>query len=226
MIVLVAGMPRSGSTFSFNVGREVLLARGRVHQEATHDVAGALERSGRADHVLLKAHAVDHATMVLARHGALRTVITVRRIEDSIASWIDTFGWSDAEAVGHLRDWIQLYIALRGVALIVPYEQVDRRPAWAAWRIARFLHPGVSPIEVLRIARKFSRARVKAHADALIADGEGVTDIGFSFYDEQTYFHRRHVSGPRSRPARERVPTARLDYVTAALGADIAAAGL
>jgi len=51
-------------------------------------------------------------------------------------------------------------------------------------------------------------------------------DIGFSFYDGQTYFHRRHVSGPRSRPARERVPTARLDYVTAALGADIAAAGL
>jgi len=31
MIVLVAGMPRSGSTFSFNVARELLLARGSVH---------------------------------------------------------------------------------------------------------------------------------------------------------------------------------------------------
>jgi hypothetical protein len=226
MIVLVAGMPRSGSTFSFNVARELLLARGSVHQEATYDVAGMLERSGGADHLLLKAHATDRATMALARHGAFRTIITVRRIEDSIASWLDTFGWSDAEAVQHLRDWIQLYIGLRDVALIVPYEQVDRRPAWAAWRIARFLCPGVRPSEALRIARRFSRARVKAHADTLTADGDGVTNIGFSYYDTQTYFHRRHVSGLRSRPAHERVPPARLACVTAALGPDIAAAGL
>ena len=226
MIVLVAGMPRSGSTFSFNIARELLLARGRVYQEATHDVAGVLQRSGGADHLLLKAHAADPATMALARLGALRTVITVRSIEDSVASWIDTFGWSDAEAVDHLQAWIQLYIGLRGVALVVPYEQVDRRPVWAAWRIARFLYPRVSPFEVLRIARKFSRARVKAHADALIVDGQGVTDIGFSYYDEKTFFHRRHVSGLRSRPAHERVPQARLDHVTTTLKADIAAAGL
>lgn len=226
MIVLVAGMPRSGSTFSFNIARELLLARGRVYQEATHDVAGVLQRSNGADHLLMKAHAADAATMALARHGALRTIITVRSIEDSVASWIDTFGWSDAEAVEHLQAWIHLYIGLRNVALIVPYAQVDRRPSWAAWRIARFLYPSVKPLEVLRIARKFSRTRVKAHADALVVDGKGVTDIGFSYFDEATFFHRRHVSGLRSRPAHERVPQARLDHVTAALEADIAAAGL
>ena len=109
MIVLVAGMPRSGSTFSFNVARELLLARGHVYQEAARDVAGVLQRSSGADHLLVKAHAADTATMALARHGALRTVITVRSIEDSVASWIDTFGWSDAEIVEQLKAWIQLY---------------------------------------------------------------------------------------------------------------------
>lgn len=226
MIVLIAGMPRSGSTFSFNVAREVLLARGRVHQEATYDVARVLERSGRANHLLLKSHTADRATMALARHGALRTVITIRNIEESIASGVETFGWSDAEAVEHLRAWIQLYIGLRDVALIVPYEQINRTPAYAAWRIARHLVPTVGLFEVLRTTRKFSRARVKAHVDALTVDAEGVTNLGFSYYDEQTYFHRRHVSGLRSRPADQRVPKERIDFVTAALRADVAAARL
>ena len=215
-----------GGPTHYRQGGNLRLARGGVYREAPHVGGGVLQRWGGAAPLLLRAQAADPATMALARHGALRTVITVRSIEDSVASWIDTFGWSDAEAVDHLQAWIQLYIGLRGVALIVPYAQVDRRPGWAAWRIARFLYPGVKPFEVLRIARKFSRARVKAHADALVVDGKGVTDLGFSYFDEKTFFHRRHVSGLRSRPARERVPQARLDHVTGALEADIAAAGL
>ena len=50
MIVLIAGMPRSGSTFSFNVVREILLARGSVYQESCEDVIGAVGRSGGTDH--------------------------------------------------------------------------------------------------------------------------------------------------------------------------------
>lgn len=41
-IVFIAGMPRSGSTFSFNVARDVLRARGSVYQEAPPNISQEL----------------------------------------------------------------------------------------------------------------------------------------------------------------------------------------
>ncbi len=226
MIVLMGGMPRSGSTFAFNIARELMRARAPTHQEATDDVMGALERSGSATHLLIKAHTAGPPLIGLALHGAVRTVITVRRVEDAAASWMETFGWSDVETVNHLREWIALYARLRDVALIVPYAQVERRPGWAAWRIARHLFPDAGMREVAGIVRRYSKARVKAHVDSLTPNGEGVRNIGFSYYDEETFFHRRHVSSLKPRPAGQRVDPERLAYVLTSLAPDLEAAGL
>jgi hypothetical protein len=219
-------MQRSGSTFAFNVARDVLLARGRVHQEVSGEVAATLARAGGAEHVLMKAHAADALTLALARRGALRTILTVRRVEDAAASWIDTFGSSEAETVEVLRSWLALFAELRGTALVMPYAELDRRPLVAAWRIARYISADVGVIEALRIARQHGKAVVKRRMDALERDGAGVRDIGFSYYDEETYFHRRHVSSLRSRPAEERLPRDQLARISAALAPHIAAAGL
>ena len=69
MIVFLAGMQRSGSTFAFNVVRETLMARGQVHQEASSDIVGALSRAAGADHVMLKGHQADRACSDLVREG-------------------------------------------------------------------------------------------------------------------------------------------------------------
>lgn len=226
VIVFVAGMQRSGSTFAFNVARELLRARGRTHQEATPDVAAALERSSDAKHLLLKAHDAGPHTISLARHGAMRTIITVRRIEDAAASWMETFQWSEAETIEYLRAWLKLYVQLRDIALLLPYAQIDHRPWLAAWRIARFLCPDAGLGEVARIARRYAKAEVKKHTDALKSDEDGVTNLGFSYFDEATFFHRRHVSGLRSRPANERIPSEQIARILADLAPDIAAARL
>lgn len=228
MIVFIAGMQRSGSTFAFNIVRDVLRARGHVHQEAPAeaDTAQALARSGAAEHVLIKAHAVTPETVALARHGALRTVCTVRRVEDAAASWIETFSWSEEQTVEHLRAWLALYAQLRDVALLVPYTEVDRRPWLAAWRIARFLYPSTGLREVRRIAKRHAKTEVKRRVDALRRDTEGIEDIGFSYYDRGTFFHRRHVSSLRSRPAEERLPPGQIARIRTALAADMATAGL
>lgn len=223
VIVFVAGMQRSGSTFAFNVARELLRARGRTHQEATPDVAAALERSCDAKHLLLKAHHADPHTIALARHGALRTIITVRRIEDAAASWMETFHRSEAETIECLRTWLRLYAQLRDVALLLPYAQIDRRPWLAAWRIARFLCPDAGVPEVARITRKYAKAEVKKHTDALKADGKGVTNLSFSYFDEATFFHRRHISGLQSRPAEQRIPSEQIARILADLAPDMAA---
>ena len=224
MIVFVAGMQRSGSTFAFNIARDVLLARGRLYQDVSGDVQATIARAGEADHILMKSHAAEPSTLALARYGALRTILTVRRVEDAAASWINTFGWSEAETVEHLRAWLGLYARLRHSALIVPYAELDRRPRRAAWRIGRYVSSDVNPLETMRIARRHSKAEVKRRADALTPDTAGVQDIGFSFYDTTTYFHRRHVSSLRSHSAELRLPHDQIARLRAALAPDIAAA--
>ena len=57
------------------------MARGRVYQEPQSDVVGVVCRSGGADHVLVKSHKLDEPSLALARAGAMRIVMTVRRVE-------------------------------------------------------------------------------------------------------------------------------------------------
>lgn len=227
MIVLVAGMPRSGSTFSFNVVREVLRARGTVHQEACDDLLGALHRSSGADHVLVKAHSFDVQTLELVRAGAVRTIVTLRRVEDAMASWFEAFDELPEESsIQIMRDWLHQFPQLRPQACTIAYEQIDRRPWLATWRIARAVCPRVGPAEVTRIARRFSKSEVKRQVRTITRGGLGITDIGFSQFDDATFFHRRHVSQMQSRSAEQRLPAERLARVRKALENDIISAGL
>ena len=227
MIVLIAGMPRSGSTFSFNVAREILSARGSVYQEACDDVLGVVGRSGGADHVLVKNHNLDEPSLALARAGAMRIIMTVRHVEDAMASWFEAFdAVPEPTALSIMQHWICLFQQLRTKALIVPYKQIDRRPWLAVWRIARAICPTVYPSEAFAITRQLSKARIKRQTYMLPIEASGVIDVGFSHYDARTFFHRRHVSDLISRPAAQRLSSERLETIRAALGEDIAAAGL
>jgi hypothetical protein len=226
MIVLIAGMPRSGSTFSLNVAREVLRARGTTHQLPVEDVIGAVCRSGGTSHVLVKGHNLDEPSLALARAGAMRIIMTVRRVEDALASWFTAFGAiPEDQSLQMMRNWLKLFAQLRAHSLIVPYEQIDRNPSFAAWRIARYLYP-VGPAEAIAIARRYRKAEVKRRTDELCVSAPGIVDAGFSHYDKQTFFHRRHVAALQSRPAEQVLPKEALARIRQTLANDIAAAGL
>jgi len=79
MIVFVAGMPRSGSTFSFNVAREILSLRGTVYHEYSHTLTEVVARSAGADHILWKDHSTDEASMRLIELGAASVICTFRK---------------------------------------------------------------------------------------------------------------------------------------------------
>jgi hypothetical protein len=226
VIVLIAGMPRSGSTFSFNVARSVLQARGSTYQESGEDILGAVHRSNGADHVLIKSHALKQPSMELAKAGAARIVITIRRIEDALASWINTFETlRETTAIGFMRAWLQMFGELRNQALIIRYEQIDHRPWLAARRIARTICPKVGPMEVLGIAHRLDKAAVKDQTDRM-QTGDGVMDAGWSYWNTETFFHRRHVSDIISRAAEERLSPETLARIQDALADDLSAIGL
>lgn len=227
MIVFIAGMPRSGSTFAFNVARDTLNRRGSVYQEAAlPDILPDLSRAGDVQHVLLKVHQLDQFGISLGRFGAARVVCTIRNPEDAAASWIESFGYSEDEAISTMRAYLGLYKHLRPFALTVGYRTIDQHPFKAARQIMRFLVPNVTIPEIWHIARQHRKAEVKKRTDKLSLSDPGVKDLDFSYYDEKTFFHRRHVSSLKSRSALERLPSEQVQRIRAALAEETAAAGI
>lgn len=205
MIVFIAGMPRSGSTFSFNIVRRLLEARGSTYQEPTHDVLGALERAGEAAHLLLKGHWADDVTIALTKIGAVKAVCTVRKPEDAIASWMTTFGFTLAESLDAAETWLRMFSAIRTHALVVPFEEIDQKPQAAAWKIARYVCDDADELTVRKIASDYTKAKVKDLSAEVEARRGDIEDIGFSFYDKKTFFHRSHVSAIKSLEAADRI---------------------
>ncbi|MCW8306057.1 hypothetical protein AruPA_03320 [Acidiphilium sp. PA] len=220
MIVFLAGMQRSGSTFAFNIAREVLAKRGTLHQQAAFDIPAELAAAGPCDHLLLKSHDMDELGINLARTGAIRVICTIRRPEDAVASFMETFGFPEAESIILIKAWLALYEKIRNVALTIDYEFLDRHPIRAARTIGRFLAPDVGWLEARAIARRHAKQTVKAMADRLDRSDPGVQDLGYSYYDQTTFFHRKHVSSLSSTAAEQRLSPAQAARIRQAFAAD------
>jgi hypothetical protein len=225
MIVFVAGMPRSGSTFSTNVAREILCLRGSVHQEFSSSLAEVIASSGAVDHIVWKGHEADEAGLRLIELGAARVICTFRKPEDAIASSMSMFALSLDDGITVIRRWFEMFARLRRFALLIPYKQIDLYPWLAAWRIARHLDAGLSQWRAFPIAQRYSKRAVKELADRLAPDGPGIIKAGTSHYDKETLIHRRHVSDLRSRSGDELLGAERVAAIREALAPFVTSSG-
>lgn len=199
MIVFIAGMPRSGSTFCFNIARDILRARGDVAQRPAGDLACVARPTRPDQHVLLKSHEADAECLRAVENGTARAVCSLRRPEDAIASWMDVFGQGLDESIAVMRRWIAMYRAIEPYALIVPFARIEHWPLLAARRIARFIAPDAGWAEIAAAARRMNKRGLRDRLQRLAPDGDNVTHIPFSYYETDTFLHRRHIAaqGPR-----------------------------
>jgi hypothetical protein len=153
-----------------------------------------------AKHLVVKSHAPDALCDELIRLGAVRCICTYRRPEDAVASWMQAFGHGLADTIELMRGWLAWHARAGGHCLNVRYDDVDRRPLRVILTIQRWLLGGVRPVDALRLRRAYDKRRMMREYEGL-ARSAAVSDIGFSYYDPTTFFHRRHVSSADSRSA-------------------------
>lgn len=192
MLVSVCGMPRSGSTYSFNIVREFLGARGGVDAAASHVTDQVISES-TAKHVVVKNHDVDAFGTRLLDIGAMKGVCTIRNPFDAIESWMDVFGFDLSQAVDDFQKWLVSYDKFKSSVLVLRFEDIEKRPLVVSWAIARHLGFIAGPLELLALKKKYSKASVRKISHQLKSDDAGVLDIGFSYFDKTNFFHRRHV---------------------------------
>jgi hypothetical protein len=196
MIVVITGMPRSGSTLSFNIAREILGKKGRVHQEASNSLTPALDatKGTGVDHVLIKTHDADEDLMRRIDDGSAKSICTIRTVEDAAASLMNTFDFNSDHVIQMMMAWLRMYERIRHKSLVLDYDDIERRPISVARRIARYVDPECPVRHILWAAYSFRRSRVASRFEQLQPDSPNVENIGFSYYDKDTFFHRRHVS--------------------------------
>ena len=104
MIVVAGGMIRSGSTFAFNIARELLTLSAPV-RAVSADSMPNFEWSGQAQHLIIKSHIPDEGIVAAIAEGSAACICTVRRAEDAIASWVRTFDLSVEHGIEMIRRW-------------------------------------------------------------------------------------------------------------------------
>lgn len=220
MIVVITGMPRSGSTFTYNVARLALETCGTVYVEPTPDIAGAIGRAGDAQNILVKAHSLDALGTALVKHGAVRSICTVRNLVDSAASLIDVFGSPSDSAIASLKNWLAMYGEIKDASLVIPYGQVENEPAKIAQAIVDYILPN-NAIDAAAIAEAFSKTEALRMSRELDPNGATTRHYGPSYFDTVTFMHRRHVETIRERNASERISLEDIARVQRALAPEI-----
>jgi hypothetical protein len=210
MIVVIAGMYRSGSTFSFNIAREIL--PGTVDVVSANSITSADQGRSPEHHLVVKTHSPDQTLIEMVQAGKATCICTYRKPEYAVASWMDTFGFGFSEAVETIRSWLCWRQTLCAPVLDISYDTIEERPLLAIMTIQRYLLGKVDMTQAEELKQRYSKARIKQEYDALTV-AEPAVDIGFSYYDPNTFFHRRHVSSVGKRMIGSTLNTAQIAIV-------------
>jgi Sulfotransferase domain len=196
MLVICNGMPRSASTWSFNVA--VALLRGsrrsdEVYSGYDEDIARFLESiPATAAHAVLKCHQLDTRGRATARSDA-KTIYTWRDPADAIVSCMRMFDYDFDNSLAVIDSSLQLYHFHReaGAALILEYGQIVTASTQAVQRIATFLGLEARPDAIRAVTEQTSLDSVKKQVQSP-ADDALVQHSGLE-YNPETLLHRKHV---------------------------------
>lgn len=193
MIVVIGGMIRSGSTFTFNIVRELLARQGSVEIAAANTIAHSILAQSNEQSFILKTHEPDNNVINLIKNGIVPCICTIRNPEDAVASWMNTFGFSLEHGIISLKTWYSWYSEVVNKVLTINYQIIELQPRIAIKLIIEFLGMESNEELIDMLEKKYNRLSLKEKYDVL-TNNESTVDIGFSYYDMETFFHRRHIS--------------------------------
>ena len=162
-------MPRSGSTWAYNVARSLLRCSGNdvlpelmpTSEEEIARMGRSAQKEPRVNSVwCLKSH------LLLKNPPRInRFISTFRNPRDALLSYVRFTGCDFGDALEALHIWKHLYMHYHGMpsdmALCVDYEDITDKPLEVARRIAGFLGLTVDGKTIAAIVESFSREKVR-----------------------------------------------------------------
>jgi len=191
MVVVVAGMPRSGSTWSFNVARRALSSKGSALRlmaadSLPEDVGMFIGHHAR--HLILKSHFPDAPVLDLLQTVAAKGIVTLRDPAEASRSWEKAFPGGGNCPISAWREW---HAIQRKWFLEIPFSEIG---SWGGiFKIQKHLTGKVALYDAMHTYLLHSKWMVRQQTRRLRAGGD-VVDIGFSCYHKDTFYHRGHIT--------------------------------
>jgi hypothetical protein len=205
MLVFCDGMPRSASTWSFNVVMQLLRrlhAGERVHGGYGENVAEFLAGAPPTmSHVVLKCHTLDIVGRVLAQTNAAKVVYTWRTVPDALASFMTMFGYEFDHALNMMHQSLELYqFHLKdGNAVMLGYREITEQPLAAIERISNYLGLSQDAQIMGDISKEMSLEQMAKKVKVVEAkDESSLIKLPNTIYDPETLLNQHHILDGRS----------------------------
>jgi hypothetical protein len=170
MLVLCNGMPRSASTWSYNVAISLLRHTAQEvyggYDENLHRFLCGLPAS--CVHAVLKCHSLDAAGLRLAQLQAAKVVYTWRDLADATASFMTMFDVDFEDTISVMSSSLDLFLRhRRNGALILSYEAITQQPTESVAAVASYLNVAARQELVAEIAEANSFGRMREKVKVL-----------------------------------------------------------
>jgi Sulfotransferase domain len=203
-LILCTGMPRSGSTWSFNVCMSLL--------ESAHPGASivafysadirAILADRVADYLVIKCHNVDEAGHRAIGRGECRTIYTYRNPCEAVTSFIVFADVSFVDALASIKASLEFMTFQRryGDALFLSYTELNGTPQQAIRKIADHLGPAGNEAAITAADHRSSRQEAAAVAEKVetLTPAEVYQDDKY-LYHRRSLIHRNHLTGGGAR---------------------------
>jgi Sulfotransferase domain len=200
MLLFCDGMPRSASTWAYNVAFALLKTAfpnadiRRSLENGSHPAPEIVE--SRANWEIMKCHRLGEYAHGVFRSGYARSFYTHRDFYDAIASYLVMFRVSFDLALQTMIDSLDVYDfhCETGNFLCVSYESIIERPAETIRTMAEYLGLDLpeSAIGLINEAHSFHAIK-ELSANLKQAEGVKLVRNYISCYDQETQWHVRHV---------------------------------
>lgn len=206
MIVYCLGMQSSGSTWLYNIVREIFGAAGLDHAAYRAEMYEHFldPRAAEHPHAVLRGHNLETGLLRLLHMADIKTILTFREPRDAVASFLQRFGKHGAKFVPVCNDTQRNLATLLSASqhlehLTFYYEDGFTERLETVRTLADFIGLPLADRQVYAIFDKYRAETVKsfiANIDHLPQDRLFVDDTQNAM-DRQTSFHRTHISDMR-----------------------------
>lgn len=216
MIIFCLGVKSSGSTWVFNVIREIAsYSSGNSISFFCEDADHFVRSFEPVDGItVVKCHYMDSKIIDLAKILRAKIVITERDPRDCAVSLSERFSLDTVAAVKDIsRSFSSIYSIDDGIDLLkLRYEEDISFDVATVNNIAEFIGQSLGGDVAEQIATRMSRDAVALIAESLPSDGEAA-----GVFEPDTHWHRNHVGDGKVGKWQERLTSADLEIIEAAL---------
>ena len=204
MIVYCLGMEASGSTWLYNVVRELFslaqLKYEAFRVEEFEQIAD--DRAHRAKHVIMRAHNVNSYLLRFLEAADVKTIVSFRDPRDAVASCIQRFGEFGGKLIPTCNDITRNIASAASARLSTRnqsffYEDKFTFDPKTILQCADFLGIKISQDDAANIFQKYEPQKVKKIIESLEQSGDErlfIDEVTKNVMDRETSFHKTHIS--------------------------------